>query len=213
MLSQDRGVTGMSKTITTNVRADAQMGMIHWFEFDMYLLNGNFSETLRFTDHDVFVFDGANEYTPLTITFDRLVEDFTMSTDTINVTIDNINEELSNAALAKEWRNNRAKIVRILITPPSETVDGQVYDFGISENSSVAYPRLEIAALTKDQYTLFEGVIDTFSASSQTFTAQLTTKFTYWQRPYPTRTFNQNEFTTVVSAITESVFWGRQKTV
>ena len=68
----------MSKSITTNVRADEQMGMIHLFEFDMYLLNGNFSETLRFTDHDVFVFDGTNEYTPLTITFDRLVEDFTI---------------------------------------------------------------------------------------------------------------------------------------
>jgi len=203
----------MSKTVTTNVRNDEQMGMIHLFEFDMYTLAGSFDETLRFTDHDVFVYDGTNEYTPLSITFDRLTEDFTMATDTINVTIDNINEELTATALAKEWRNNRAKIERVLITPPSETVDSQSYDYGISENSSVAYPRLEISGLTKDSYVLFEGVIDTFSATTKTFTAQLTTKFTFWQSPYPTRTFNQNEFTSIVDAISEVIYWGRQKTI
>jgi len=203
----------MSKTVTTNVRNDEQMGMIHLFEFDMYTLAGSFDETLRFTDHDVFVYDGTNEYTPLSITFDRLTEDFTMASDTINVTIDNINEELTATALAKEWRNNRAKIERVLITPPSETVDSQSYDYGISENSSVAYPRLEISGLTKDSYVLFEGVIDTFSATTKTFTAQLTTKFTFWQSPYPTRTFNQNEFASIVDAISEVIYWGRQKTI
>ena len=203
----------MSKTVTTNVRNNEQMGMIHLFEFDMYTLAGSFSETLRFTDHDVFVYDGINEYTPLAITFDRLTEDFTMATDSINVTIDNINEELTATALAKEWRNNRAKIQRVLMTPPSETVDGQSYDYGISENSSVAYPRLEISGLTKDTYVLFEGVIDTFNATTKTFTAQLTTKFTYWQKPYPSRTYSQNEFTSIVNAISEVIYWGRQKTV
>lgn len=203
----------MSKTVTTNVRNDDQMAMLHLFEFDMYTLAGSFDETLRFTDHDVFVYDGSNEYTPLNITFDRLSEDFTMSSDTINVAIDNINEELSALAMAKEWRNNRAKISRVLITPPSETVDGQSYDYSISENSSVAYPRLEIASLTKDTYVLFEGVIDTFNATTQTFTAQLTTRFTYWQKPYPSRTYSQNEFATIVDAISDVIYWGRQKTV
>ena len=202
----------MSKTVTTNVRNDDAMGMIHLFEFDMYLLNGNFSETLRFTDHDVFVYDGSNEYTPLAITFDRLNEDFTMASDTINVTIDNVNEALSTVALAKEWRNNRAKIIRVLITPPAESIGGVTYEFGMSENSTAAYPRLEIAGLTKDSYVLFEGVIDTFNASTQIFTVQLTTKFTFWQKPFPTRTYNQNEFTSIVSAMTDSIFWGRQKT-
>tara|TARA_R110002095_G_scaffold73196_1_gene62325 strand:+ start:502 stop:1113 length:612 start_codon:yes stop_codon:yes gene_type:complete len=202
----------MSKTVTTNVRNDDAMGMIHLFEFDMYLLNGNFSETLRFTDHDVFVYDGSNEYTPLAISFDRLSEDFTMASDSINVTIDNVNEELSTVAMAKEWRNNRAKIIRVLITPPAESIGGVTYEFGMSENSSAAYPRLEIASLTKDSYVLFEGVIDTFNASTQIFTVQLTTKFTFWQKPYPTRTYNQNEFTSIVSAMSDSIFWGRQKT-
>ena len=203
----------MSKTITTNVRNDDAMGMIHLFEFDMYTLAGVFDETLRFTDHDVFVYDGSNEYTPLTITFDRLSEDFTMASDSINVTIDNINEALTAEALGSEWRNNRAKISRVLITPPAETISSETYEFGISENSTAAYPRLEIAGITKDTYVLFEGVIDTFSATSQTFTAQLTTKFTFWQKPYPTRTYNQNEFTSIVDAISEVIFWGRQKTV
>ena len=202
----------MSKTVTTNVRNDDAMGMIHLFEFDMYLLNGNFSETLRFTDHDVFVYDGSNEYTPLAITFDRLNEDFTMASDTINVTIDNVNEALSTVALAKEWRNNRAKIIRVLITPPAESIGGVTYEFGMSENSSAAYPRLEIAGLTKDSYVLFEGVIDTFNASTQIFNVSLTTKFTFWQKPYPTRTYNQNEFTSIVDSMNDSIFWGRQKT-
>ena len=202
----------MSKTVTTNVRNDDAMGMIHLFEFDMYLLNGNFSETLRFTDHDVFVYDGSNEYTPLSISFDRLSEDFTMASDSINVTIDNVNEALSTVAMAKEWRNNRAKIIRVLITPPAESIGGVTYEFGMSENSTAAYPRLEIAGLTKDSYVLFEGVIDTFNASTQIFTVQLTTKFTFWQKPFPTRTYNQNEFTSIVSAMTDSIFWGRQKT-
>ena len=203
----------MSKTITTNVRNDDAMGMIHLFEFDMYTLAGSFDETLRFTDHDVFVYDGSNEYTPLTITFDRLIEDFTMASDSINVTIDNINEALTAEALGSEWRNNRAKITRVLITPPAETISSETYEFGISENSTAAYPRLEIAGITKDTYVLFEGVIDTFSATSQTFTAQLTTKFTFWQKPCPTRTYNQNEFTSIVDAISEVIYWGRQKTV
>ena len=202
----------MSKTVTTNVRNDDAMGMIHLFEFDMYLLDGNFSETLRFTDHDVFVYDGSNEYTPLSITFDRLNEDFTMASDSINVTIDNVNEALSTVALAKEWRNNRAKIIRVLITPPAESIGGVTYEFGMSENSSAAYPRLEIASLTKDSYVLFEGVIDTFNASTQIFNVSLTTKFTFWQKPYPTRTYNQNEFTSIVDSMNDSIFWGRQKT-
>lgn len=202
----------MSKTVSSNVRNDDAMAMIHLFEFDLYTLAGDFSETLRMTDHDVFVYDGSNEYSPLTITFDRLAEDFTMASDTINISIDNVNEELTAVAMAKEFRNNRAKIIRVLITPPAETISNETYEFGISENASGAYPRLEIASLTKDSYVLFEGVIDTFNASAQTFNLQLTTKFTYWQAPYPSRTFNQNEFTTIVDAISDNIYWGRQKT-
>ena len=99
-----------------------------------------------------------------------------------------------------------------MITPPAETIGGVTYEFGMSENSSAAYPRLEIASLTKDSYVLFEGVIDTFSASTQIFTVSLTTKFTFWQKAFPTRIYNQLEFPTIVASMTDGVYWGRQKT-
>jgi hypothetical protein len=200
----------MSKTITTNVRNDDAFGLLHLFEFDMYTLAGVFDSTLYFTDHDIFVYDGTNEYTPIPITFDKLNEDFSMQSDSINVVIDNINGALTTTALAKEWRNNRCQIVRVMFTPPAQTVGSDTYEFGVADNGTTTYPRLEISGLTKDTYTLFEGVIDTFSASSQTLNGVLTTQFTHWSKPYPARTYNQNEFTTIVDAINDVVYWGRQ---
>ena len=68
----------MSKTITNDVRGDDTFAILHLFEFDMFTLANVFDETLRFTDHDIFVNDGTNEFTPLSISFDKLVEDFSM---------------------------------------------------------------------------------------------------------------------------------------
>ncbi len=200
------------KTITNDVRSDDALAVIHLFEFDMYNLDNTFDETLYFTDNDLFVYDGTNEYTPLSITFDRLVEDSSMASDSINVSIDNINGALTTKALASEWRNNRCKIIRVMFTPPAQTVGSDTYEFGVADNSTVAYPRLEIAAFTKDSYTLFEGVIDTFSATSQALQGTLTTKFTHWAKPYPARTYNQTEFASIVDAINDTIYWGRQNT-
>lgn len=192
------------------MRSDDAVSLVHLFEFDMYNFNNTFNETLRFTDHDVFIYDGTNEYTPIAITFDRLAEDFSMASDSINLSIDNINGALTTKALASEWRNNRCSITRVIFTPESETIGADNYEFGIRDNSTTDYPRLEIASLTKDSYTLFEGVIDTFSATTQALQATLTTQFTHWAKPYPSRTYNQNEFTSIVDAITETIYWGRQ---
>jgi len=199
----------MSKTITNDVRGDDTFAILHLFEFDMFTLANVFDETLRFTDHDIFVNDGTNEFTPLAISFDKLVEDFSMSSDSISVSIDNINGALTTKALASEWRNNRCKITRVIYTPASETIGSDVYEFGVTDNSSTTYPRLEIASLTKDSYVLFEGVIDTFSATSQALQGTLTTQFTHWGKPHPSRTYNQNEFTTIIDAMTDVVYWGR----
>ena len=199
------------KTITNNVRNDDQLAIIHLFEFDMYTLDNTFDETLYFTDHDIFVYDGTNEHTPISITFDKLSEDFSMQSDSINVSIDNINGALTTKALASEWRNNRCKITRVMYTPPSETISGDTYEYGVSDNTTTTYPRLEIATFVKDSYTLFEGLIDTFSATSQALQGTLTTKFTHWHKPYPSRTYNQNEFESIVNAIHETVYWGRKK--
>ena len=198
------------KSLTNNVRSDDTLSILHLFQFDMYDFNNTFDETLYFTDHDVFVYDGTNEYTPLAITFDKLAEDFSMTSDSINLSIDNINGSLSAKALASEWRNNRCSITRVIFTPESETIGSDTYEFGIRDNSTTTYPRLEIASLTKDSYTLFEGVIDTFSATTQALQATLTTQFTHWAKPYPARTYNQNEFTSIIDAITETIYWGRQ---
>lgn len=201
------------KTITSNSRTDDTFGMFHLFEFDMTYFDGSPLETLRFTDHDVFVYDGTNEYTPLSITFNTLKEDFSMQSDNIEVMIDNINEELTGEALDEEWRNNRALITRVIYTPPSQTENGTTYEYGVADNSTTTYPRLEIASLTKDTYTLFEGVIDTFSATTQALNGSLMTKFSNWNKGYPSRTFNQNEFASIVGAMTDMVYWGRQKTL
>lgn len=208
----------MSKSITNNVRSDDQLALLHLFEFQMDKdFDGNVGETgeiLYFTDHDIFVTDGTNEYTPLAITFDKLNEDFSMSSDSINVSIDNINGSLSTEAIASEWRNNPAKITRVIYTPPSQTLDGDNYDYGLVHYEvATTYPRLDISSVTKDTYILFEGVIDAFNASEQSLNGTLTTQFTHWQKPYPSRTYNQNEFTSIVAAINDTVYWGRQKTI
>lgn len=201
------------KSITTNARENNALGIMHLFEFEMKNFDGSLHETLRFTDHDVFVNDGTNEWTPLDITFNSLTEDFSMQSDNISVVIDNINRELSALALGKEWRNNRAKIIRVIYTPPDQTEGGNLYEFGVSDNSTADYPRFEISAINKDEYILFEGIIDTFTASAGTLTANLATKFSNWNTPYPTVTFNQNSFTSIVSAVSDVIYWGRQKTI
>lgn len=200
------------KTISNNSRSDRQLALLHLFEFDMYNFDNTFKETLYFTDHDIFVTYNGNEYTPLAITFDRLTEDFSMSADSISVTIDNVNSALSNTAIATEWRNNRALIQRVSYTPPSETIGDKTYDYGYGDNlGSNTYPLLDLDSLTKDVWTLFAGIIDTFSATESTLNGTITTEFNNWSKPYPTRTYSQNEFTTVVGAMTDIIYWGRQE--
>jgi len=200
------------KTITNNVRQDNQLAILHLFEFDMYNLDGTFKETLYFTDHDIFVNIGQGEleHTPLAITFDKLSEDGSMQSDSININIDNVSGALTTEALASEWRNNRCKITRVIYTPPSDLIDGETYDYGYGDNLDI-YPMLDISTITKDQYTLFEGIIDTFSATEQALSGTITSLFANWSKPYPSRTFNQNEFNSVIQAITDIVYWGRQK--
>jgi len=200
------------KTVTSNVRTNNAVSIMHLFEFDMYDFEGTFSETLRFTDHDIFVFDGTNEHTPLAITFDKLSEDGSMQSDSITLSIDNISGALSTEALASEWRGNRCKISRVIYTPDSDIIDSETYDYGYGDKLDT-YPKLDITTVTKDTYILFEGIIDTFGATEQSLTATVTTLFTNWNKPYPSRTYSQNEFVTVIDAMTEFLYWGRDKLI
>lgn len=206
----------MSKTITSNSRTDNAFSLVHLFTFEMDKdwdgTVGEAGEILYFTDHDVFVTYDGNEYTPLAITFDKLSEDFSMGADTISLSIDNINSALTTEALASEWRNNPCKITRVIYTPPAETIGSDVYEFGVRDTGSAAYPNmnLDTDGITYDVYTLFEGIIDTFNATSQVLNATITTEFVNWSKAYPARTYNQNEFTSVVNAIATEIYWGRQ---
>ena len=208
----------MSKSINNYVRSDDAFSIIHLFTFEMYDFAGNLDEVLRFTDHEIFVKYLANDYTPLSITFDKLNEDFSMSSDSISLSIDNINGELSREALSSEWRNNKARITRFIYTPNAQTAGSDYYDYGIihSEDSS-NYPFIDmddfLVANTTDAYHMFDGVIDTFSATEQALNATLTTQFVHWNKPYPSRTYNQNEFTSIVGAMSDMVYWGRQNIV
>jgi len=208
----------MSKSITNYVRSDDAFSIIHLFEFDMYDFNGNLDEVLRFTDHEMFVKYNSNDYTPLSITFDTLNEDFTMASDSVSLSIDNINGELSREALSSEWRNNKARIIRFIYTPNAQSDGTDYYDYGIIHSEDINnYPFINmddfIIAGTTDAYYLFNGVIDTFSATEQALNATLTTQFVHWNKPYPSRTYNQNEFTSVVGAMSDMVYWGRQNIV
>jgi len=210
----------MSKTITSKARTDNAFSMVHLFSFEMDKdLDGNVGEAgeiLYFTDHDVFVTYGGNEYTPLAITFDKLNEDFSMSSDVISLSIDNINSALTTEALRSEWRNNPCNIIRIIYTPPAETIGSDIYEFGVSDtetdpSNTALYPRLDFANITDfDAYILFEGIIDTFNASTQVLNATITTEFVNWSKAYPARTYNQNEFISVIDAISTELYWGRQ---
>lgn len=196
------------KNITNNARENNQVAILHLFEFDMYDFNNTFLETLRFTDHDIFVNDGTNEYTPLAITFDTLKEDITMQTNSVNVMLDNVSGAISSEAIAVEWRNNRAAIKRVIYIPKQDIIGSDTYEFGYGDNMGT-YPVFNIADVRNDQYVLFEGIIDTFNASEQSLNGSITTLFVNWTKAYPPRTFNQNEFASIVNAMTDSVYWGR----
>lgn len=199
------------RDLTNNVRQDNALSIIHLFEFDMHDFDNVFVETLRFTDHDIFVEIGGNEYTPMAITFDTLKEDSSLQSDAITLSIDNVNSALSNEALASEWRNNRALIKRVIYQPQPQTVDGTTYQHGIGAQLD-EYPKLDLTSDTVDNFILFSGLIDTFSATEIALSATITTQFSGWNKHYPRRTFSQNEFTTMVDAINDMIYWGRKKT-
>jgi hypothetical protein len=198
------------KSISSNVRT-SDCGILHLFEFNVRdIQTGEISEVLRLTDHDIFVTFDGQEYTPVSVTFDQLTEDTSNSANTINVSIENITNELSSIALQNEWRNNAAKIIRVMYQPPAATLDGEVYDYGIGGNEAAnVYPNLDLTAVPLDSYSLFDGVIDNMVVTSQAVSVGLTNLFVHWQKTYPERTYSQNEFTTVVDAIVEEIYWGR----
>ena len=201
----------MAKQITTNARNEEAISLMHLFTFEMRNHDGTFAEWLRFTDHDVFVNYDGNEYVPMSISFDRLTEDFSLSSDSISIQLDNVNGEVVDKAVSYEWRNNVARIERVIYIPEQQTYSGDDYSVGVVPDMSSGYPEIDLGAITnKDVYILFDGAIDTFSATTQSLGGTLTTQFAHWNSPVPKRLFSQNEFTSIIDAMTEELYWGRE---
>jgi len=198
------------KSISSNVRT-SDCGILHLFEFNVRdIQTGEISEILRLTDHDIFVTFNGQEYTPVSVTFDQLTEDISNSANTINVSIENITNELSSIALQNEWRNNAAKIIRVMYQPPATTLDGEVYDYGISGNEAASmYPELDLTSVLLDSYNLFDGVINNMVVTSQAVSVGLTNLFVHWSKAVPERTYTQNDFTSIIEAIVDEIYWGR----
>lgn len=223
--------TEMITSIYANVltrEPDAE-GLAHWVaywddnptltKYDMRdiitrgaIANDDFGlEKLYLTDHDIFVNYSGNQYTPLSISFDKLKEDISTQSNEINLTLDNISGDLAHKAFQYEWRGNPVSIKRVVYTPPSESpIDGNTYEFGYGDNLEGVYPELLLDdVLSKDIYSLFDGYINSFSASESSLSASVSTKFIYWQRAYPSRTYDQKEFSGIIQAMSEEQHWGR----
>lgn len=88
--------------------------ILYLFEFEIKSLDGLTTETLRFTDNDLFIKIDNETYTPISISFDEIKEDFTLQADQVTILVDNIDGELTSEALTKEWRNNNGRIYRVI---------------------------------------------------------------------------------------------------
>jgi hypothetical protein len=220
LLSEDSGYLSMARGDVDNsgvinvsdailvlqyINGDLDYSTLPWIKD--YILDAMFDDWATYGKYF------KKHYTPLSITFDRLTEDLTMSSSSINISIDNINGDLSAEALASEWRGNKSKITRVIYTPNAETIDSEVYDYGLTGGDDLEdYPKMDISAASfvEDTYTLFDGVIDTFKATEQSLEATISTQFIHWSKPFPVETYNQNAFKNVIAAITETVYWGRK---
>jgi len=198
------------KSISNNIRSQ-DCGILHLFEFNVRdIQTGEIDDVLRFTDHDIFVTFNGQEYSPVSVTFDQLTEDSSNSANAINVSVENVTNELSSIVLKNEWRNNAAKIIRVMYQPPSMLVEGENYEFGVGGNEAAnIYPNLDLTNVSVDSYELFDGVINKMSVTSQAISASLTNNFIHWGKEFPDRSFNQKEFVTVVDAIVDQIYWGR----
>lgn len=199
------------RSLTNDVISKNAVAILHLFELDINELDGTFKETVLFTDHDIYVIKDGKEYTPLSITFDKLTEDITLTASTVTIQVDNVNKELSTLALDYEWRRNRVLIERVVYTPPTEIVNGDEYKYGIGDNLD-GYPKLKLDdIIEKTTYSLFTGVVDVFSASESAISITASTQFASWGKTFPTRTYNQNEYASVVDAIKNLIYWGIKK--
>jgi hypothetical protein len=208
--------------------------ILHLFEFEFKSLDGLTTEIVRFTDNELFIIIDGETYTPTSISFDEIREDFTLQADQVNIVIDNISQEITADALTKEWRNNNGKVYRVVynelpqstpaeieagVTPatdlfPSETLfpanleasfENGIFSFD-EGYPSINFDKSEyLNRFNKD--LVFDGLQDDFSGGNGTATIVLTSVLSVWDTPYPADTYDQGEYLDMISAMTTTLEW------
>lgn len=207
---------------------------IFLFEFEFKSLDGLTTEIARFTDNDLFVIIDGETYTPVTVNFDEIIEDFTLQADQVNITIDNIGEDITNDALTKEWRNNNGKIFRIAYDELPQATQAELDASVIPANDLFPSNTLFPKALTesfengifsfdegypsinfdKSEYLnrfnkdlIFDGLMDDFNGGGGNATITLTSVLAVWDSPDPAETFDQGKYKDMISAMTQILDW------
>jgi len=209
--------------------------ILHLFEFEFKSLDGLETEILYFTDNDLFVIIDETTYTPISISFDEVKEDFTLQADKVNITLDNLGHEITSQVLTKEWRNNVGNIYRIVYNElpqptqqelddalfptttlfPSETLFPKElqngYETGIFSFDD-GYPSINfdqegyLNRFNKD--LLFVGLQDSFTIGGGALSGELTSILSVWDTPYPAQTFDQGQHKNIIGAMTTKLDWG-----
>lgn len=198
--------------MTNNARSDNSLSLLHLYEFEVRAFAEATPQTLRFTDHDIYVNDGTYNYIPISISFDAIKENIKLESVSINLTIDNVSQYLSSQLLLSNWRGKKATITRVAFTPKLSSIDGEAYEFGYGDNLNI-YPQLELADVVKDVYTVFDGKISSVDISEQSLSVTLSTQLGSWAKPFPPRIYDQREFNSLINAINDTIYWGRLKDI
>lgn len=194
----------MSKSGVGSIVTNKAISHTHLIEIDA---DGG---TIYLTDNDVFVLYGTNEYTPVQISFDVIKEDYSLSADGTNISIGNINHTISSEILSSELRNRAVRIYRAVYTQASQTISSTTYEFGLF-SFDAGYPQLNLDGATystKSVILLFSGIIDRVSANETSASLNCTSDFIRWNKPYPSRTYSQTDFDTIIQSMTGEIRWG-----
>lgn len=208
--------------------------ILHLFEFEFKSLDGMTTEIIRFTDNELFVIIDSETYTPISISFDEVREDFTLQADQVSIVIDNISQEITSDALTKEWRNNNGKIYRVVYNELPQSTQAEI-DAGLTPANDLfpsntlfpadleasfengifsfdeGYPSINfdktdyLNRFNKD--LIFDGLQDDFSGGNGAATIILTSVLSVWDTPYPADSFDQGQYLDMISAMTQTLDW------
>ena len=208
--------------------------ILHLFEFEFKSLDGMTTEIVRLTDNELFIIIDGETYTPISISFDEIREDFTLQADQISIAIDNISQEITADALTKEWRNNTGRVYRVVYNELPQSTQAEI-DAGVVPSNTLfpsttlfpaeleasfengifsfdeGYPSINF---DKSEYLnrfnkdlIFDGLQDDLSGGNGTAKIVLTSVLSVWDTPYPADTFDQGKYLDMISTMTQTLDW------